>query len=62
MSWTKLTLDFNAHNEVKVVRYAKQIRERWNNFLNPSIDRYSIKLYLRSSWSAKEKVLLLELV
>ncbi|CAD8208615.1 unnamed protein product [Paramecium octaurelia] len=51
-NWTELTIKFNSISSTQ--RYPKQIRERWNNVLNPNISR--------STWSKEEKIKLLQLI
>ncbi|CAD8211252.1 unnamed protein product [Paramecium pentaurelia] len=51
-NWTELTIKFNSISSTQ--RYPKQIRERWNNVLNPNISR--------STWSKEEKIQLLQLI
>ncbi|KAM3145952.1 hypothetical protein pb186bvf_001930 [Paramecium bursaria] len=51
-NWTELTIEFNKSSHTQ--RYAKQIRERWNNVLNPTI--------LKQQWTKEEKMKLLEIV
>ncbi|CAD8115309.1 unnamed protein product [Paramecium sonneborni] len=51
-NWTELTIKFNSLSSTQ--RYPKQIRERWNNVLNPEISR--------STWSQEEKIQLLSLI
>ncbi|CAD8109741.1 unnamed protein product [Paramecium sonneborni] len=53
-NWTQITIDFNRINPAKIVRHAKQIRERWNNYLNPELKK--------SEWSQPEQLQLLLLV
>ncbi|CAD8184145.1 unnamed protein product [Paramecium octaurelia] len=53
-NWTQITIDFNRANPAKIVRHAKQIRERWNNYLNPDLKK--------SEWSQPEQLQLLLLV
>ncbi|CAK93472.1 unnamed protein product (macronuclear) [Paramecium tetraurelia] len=53
-NWTQITIDFNRINPAKIVRHAKQIRERWNNYLNPDLKK--------SEWSQPEQLQLLLLV
>ncbi|CAD8189833.1 unnamed protein product [Paramecium octaurelia] len=51
-NWTELTIMFNQLSSTQ--RYPKQIRERWNNVLNPNISR--------SSWTKEEKIKLIQLI
>ncbi|CAK63260.1 unnamed protein product (macronuclear) [Paramecium tetraurelia] len=51
-NWTELTIKFNSISSTQ--RYPKQIRERWNNVLNPNISR--------STWTKEEKIKLLQLI
>ncbi|CAD8094017.1 unnamed protein product [Paramecium primaurelia] len=51
-NWTELTIKFNSLSRTQ--RYPKQIRERWKNVLNPTIQK--------CSWDSKEKMNLIELV
>ncbi|CAD8107387.1 unnamed protein product [Paramecium primaurelia] len=51
-NWTELTIQFNSISSTQ--RYPKQIRERWNNVLNPNISR--------STWTKEEKIQLLQLI
>ncbi|CAD8120140.1 unnamed protein product [Paramecium sonneborni] len=51
-NWTELTIKFNSISQTQ--RYPKQIRERWNNVLNPNISR--------SYWKKEEKIQLLQLI
>ena len=39
-NWTQITIDFNRINPMKIIRHAKQIRERWNNYINPELRKY----------------------
>ncbi|CAD8195491.1 unnamed protein product [Paramecium pentaurelia] len=51
-NWTELTIMFNQLSQTQ--RYPKQIRERWNNVLNPNISR--------STWTKEEKIKLIQLI
>ncbi|CAD8200891.1 unnamed protein product [Paramecium pentaurelia] len=51
-NWTELTMKFNSLSRTQ--RYPKQIRERWKNVLNPSIQK--------CLWNQQEKINLIQLV
>ncbi|CAK79059.1 unnamed protein product (macronuclear) [Paramecium tetraurelia] len=51
-NWTELTIKFNSLSRTQ--RYPKQIRERWKNVLNPTIQK--------CLWDSKEKLNLIQLV
>ncbi|CAK93588.1 unnamed protein product (macronuclear) [Paramecium tetraurelia] len=51
-NWTELTIKFNQLSQTQ--RYPKQIRERWNNVLNPSISK--------QTWTKEEKIKLIQLI
>ncbi|CAD8106349.1 unnamed protein product [Paramecium sonneborni] len=51
-NWTELTIKFNQLSSSQ--RYPKQIRERWNNVLNPNISK--------QTWTKEEKIKLIQLI
>ncbi|CAD8187641.1 unnamed protein product [Paramecium pentaurelia] len=51
-NWTELTIKFNQLSQTQ--RYPKQIRERWNNVLNPNISK--------QTWNKEEKIKLIQLI
>ncbi|KAM3134401.1 hypothetical protein pb186bvf_013514 [Paramecium bursaria] len=53
-NWTQITIDFNRINPMKIIRHAKQIRERWNNYINPDLRK--------CEWSKQEQLQLLQFV
>ncbi|CAD8156655.1 unnamed protein product [Paramecium octaurelia] len=52
ISWTHIALEYNRISPM--MRHAKQVRERWNNYLDPELNK--------CPWSEQEQIQLLQLV
>ncbi|CAD8071506.1 unnamed protein product [Paramecium primaurelia] len=52
ISWTHVALEYNRASPI--MRHAKQVRERWNNYLDPDLNK--------CPWTESEQIQLLQLV
>ena len=50
--WSKVAVELNQATKSRIFRHGKQCRERWNNHLDPKMNK--------AAWTIKEDIVLLE--